>query len=69
MAILYVRWALSLAVELESENIIIEKDFKICHDAIHELSYRELYFLIKQNKLNVWDVTRTLIQNHTKLTH
>ena len=32
-----IRWALSSAVELEFENVIIEKDSKICHDAIHEL--------------------------------
>ena len=32
-----VRWVLSLATKLEVENVIIETDSKICHDAIHEL--------------------------------
>ena len=32
-----IRWALSLAAKLETENFIIETDSKICHDAIHEL--------------------------------
>ncbi|KAK9987874.1 hypothetical protein SO802_028113 [Lithocarpus litseifolius] len=32
-----VRWAISLAAKLEAENVIIETDSKICHDAIHEL--------------------------------
>ena len=32
-----IRWALSLAAKLETENFIIETDSKICHDVIHEL--------------------------------
>ena len=32
-----VRWAISLATNLEAENVIIETDSKICQDAIHEL--------------------------------
>ena len=32
-----VRWAISLAAKLEADNVIIETDSKICHDAIHEL--------------------------------
>ena len=32
-----VRWAISLATKLEADNVIIETDSKICHDAIHEL--------------------------------
>ena len=32
-----VRWAISLAAKLEANNVIIETDSKICHDAIHEL--------------------------------
>ena len=31
------RWAISLATKLEADNVIIETDSKICHDAIHEL--------------------------------
>ena len=31
------RWAISLVAKLEAENVIIETDSKICHDAIHEL--------------------------------
>jgi len=30
-----VRWALSLATKLKAENVIIETDSKICHDAIN----------------------------------
>ena len=32
-----VRCAIFLAAKLEVKNVIIETDFKICHDAIHEL--------------------------------
>jgi len=32
-----VRWALSMAAKLEVENVIIETDSKIFHDAIYEL--------------------------------
>ena len=31
--------ALSLAAKLETENVIIKPDSKICHDAIHELIF------------------------------
>ena len=31
------RWAIYLAAKLEAENVIIETDSKIYHDAIHEL--------------------------------
>ena len=31
------RWALSMAAKLEVENVIIETDSKIFHDAIYEL--------------------------------
>ena len=31
------RWAISLVAKLKAENVIIEIDPKICHDAIHEL--------------------------------
>ena len=42
-----VRWALSLATKLEAENVIIETDSKICHDAIHEQILPHLGELLK----------------------